>query len=991
MKKKIMTILVAGMCLSGAMLGSACAVNAVDSREVSADSPMAGIEDIEHKETLMTQNFLVSEFTRERAVLDGELSPDTPRLTLAEVQKIIDNSDSINDILNKLVGIQPPDVNGGSGITFIQYWFDERGSERINLTIPDGDVVYLRISEEGIVLEEKVLYSTNGNYSQKEIGKRDISYAICNELDEFADDYREDSVNINEVTKEKFRVYELYSDEFTKPERRLVKDFRSIMRVYNVPIRGAFNKNFKSIDDVMANNVLSKYYLVEAEDGSINFYDEKLKELKSNRSTIVNGETVPLPALDIPEKALERFQDGDFVKKYISPNAKLENIYYLSGETSMMGTAIYYKTSVGDYVYYNYYSIGEKLFPVAEFCKFQQAVSDEYAKYPESNSGGFAPSLYPDIDKYELKTDSAVISSIKGDANCDQNVNMSDAVIIMQAIANPDKYGESGTDKNHITAQGKENADMDGDGLTVGDALAVQKKLLKIDEPAHSESDYPAMIMVGGKLYVMTNEECDIDISDTSLEIKKVTSYNDSGVPQKDGETNFDKGCYSSYVVRKDGNVAVQMPPYTNAFYKFVIFKPAKEESQPVTPTVSTLAFKTVDELVDALKNYSPDDFIYYNYDGYEKMYEKIIGDGYAYCFAGDGINLRDDHPNAPIFLMPYGRYEDIGILYHVNYKGRDYQIYYYSKDTAYQTNDINKYISQRFGFDNVKMVNDKYAVIHGGVDSTPEVSAFFDLDKGHYCKVRTFGTENELMEILNVLDRKKLYLHETDNSVAGKVYVYEKEGMGGDFTIYLDENGTFTYYEGCLSSYIGSGTWEVSDDILTLNSVDDKKIHLRIDGDDLVYIADGSEQFYYTKVNDGDRFSNSDYKITVDWFCDGKDLAENVWDNIENDNSAVIESTEQLKKYLSSFCSESRTAAYLEKYNDEYFIDKVLLMNAIYQGGGTSPRYTIDVMKNGDKYSINARRNYDGVEACIVSMCFAQVSVPRVIFQNHTVEWTIS
>ena len=37
MKKKIMTILVAGMCLSGAMLGSACAVNAVDSREVSAD------------------------------------------------------------------------------------------------------------------------------------------------------------------------------------------------------------------------------------------------------------------------------------------------------------------------------------------------------------------------------------------------------------------------------------------------------------------------------------------------------------------------------------------------------------------------------------------------------------------------------------------------------------------------------------------------------------------------------------------------------------------------------------------------------------------------------------------------------------------------------------------------------------------------------------------------------------------------------------------
>ena len=52
----------------------------------------------------------------------------------------------------------------------------------------------------------------------------------------------------------------------------------------------------------------------------------------------------------------------------------------------------------------------------------------------------------------------------------------------MQAIANPSKYGEDGSDKNHITAQGRINADVagNGDGMTNGDALAIQKYKLSL-------------------------------------------------------------------------------------------------------------------------------------------------------------------------------------------------------------------------------------------------------------------------------------------------------------------------------------------------------------------------------------------------------------------------------------------------------------------------------------------------------------------------------
>lgn len=65
-----------------------------------------------------------------------------------------------------------------------------------------------------------------------------------------------------------------------------------------------------------------------------------------------------------------------------------------------------------------------------------------------------------------------------GDANCDGKVNMGDVVLIMQSIANPDKYGLNGTNATHITSQGTLNGDMDGNGITNNDALAIQKKLL---------------------------------------------------------------------------------------------------------------------------------------------------------------------------------------------------------------------------------------------------------------------------------------------------------------------------------------------------------------------------------------------------------------------------------------------------------------------------------------------------------------------------------
>ena len=72
-----------------------------------------------------------------------------------------------------------------------------------------------------------------------------------------------------------------------------------------------------------------------------------------------------------------------------------------------------------------------------------------------------------------------IVNGITGDANTDGEIDMSDAVMIMQSLANPDKYGIKAA--NGITAQGLQNGDANGDGLTTNDALAVQLKLLGLE------------------------------------------------------------------------------------------------------------------------------------------------------------------------------------------------------------------------------------------------------------------------------------------------------------------------------------------------------------------------------------------------------------------------------------------------------------------------------------------------------------------------------
>ena len=67
--------------------------------------------------------------------------------------------------------------------------------------------------------------------------------------------------------------------------------------------------------------------------------------------------------------------------------------------------------------------------------------------------------------------------------------------------------------------------------------------------------DYPATIMVNGINYYSTDNAVPAEVEESAIQYP--TSYAESGIPQKDGETNFDRECKTPYAVLEDGMIVV--------------------------------------------------------------------------------------------------------------------------------------------------------------------------------------------------------------------------------------------------------------------------------------------------------------------------------------------------------------------------------------------------------------------------------------------------
>ena len=99
------------------------------------------------------------------------------------------------------------------------------------------------------------------------------------------------------------------------------------------------------------------------------------------------------------------------------------------------------------------------------------------------------------------------------------------------------------------------------------------------------------------------------------------------------------------------------------------------------------------------------------------------------------------------------------------------------------------------------------------------------------------------------------------ESDITGKTYTYEKDFFVGNFTIANKDDGSFFYYEGQLSSYIGVGNWTLDGNTLHLSDTGlqskTRNYYFNVDDSDLVFISENSDRFTYIEVADGDRFSS--------------------------------------------------------------------------------------------------------------------------------------
>ncbi len=107
-----------------------------------------------------------------------------------------------------------------------------------------------------------------------------------------------------------------------------------------------------------------------------------------------------------------------------------------------------------------------------------------------------------------------------------------------------------------------------------------------------------------------------------------------------------------------------------------------------------------------------------------------------------------------------------------------------------------------------------------------------------------------------------------SENSVAGKTFIYEGESFSGfeddPFTILFEENGTYTYSESLLSSYMGVGNWSIAGDVLTLTenieATGNPSIqYFRIADGSIIYLGTFSSNFSLIHVEDGECFTCSE------------------------------------------------------------------------------------------------------------------------------------
>lgn len=248
--------------------------------------------------------------------------------------------------------------------------------------------------------------------------------------------------------------------------------------------------------------------------------------------------------------------------------------------------------------------------------------------------------------------------------------------------------------------------------------------------------------------------------------------------------------------------------------------------------------------------------------------------------------------------------------------------------------------------------------------------------------------------------EQKEIYLATVTTRYSG--YAVDGRDLGsGEFTEKFAVSKGDEFYETDNGHWIQDKT-DFEPTVLKINDIDKNSVSLtffhegemteavipfggNINVDSNFIIDDGINYTYNISFSENDDAASKYYITSIGY-------SDNLLELAHSDNSsAVITSTEELKSYLTPITVYENTDGLLEHYNDSFFKDNVLLLNAIYLSN-TADIYSIDsVVYKGDKLVVNYKLTVDGPGGCVVNGALGVVEIPKRNYHANNVEWKLT
>ncbi len=367
---------------------------------------------------------------------------------------------------------------------------NEHSGAKVNLeNTPEGDVECTTSDPDVAVVDGDGNISATGRGEcviTAVIGKNIYTIKVISVYDSQAAGFQEVSIGGCELTNEKPSV-EIKIDI---PEGTAVKWYSTNEKIASVSSKGIVTANAPGKCSIIA-EVGKVRYIAEITSSYVQSEEDKEVELSSIE--LSNSIMSVKPSLNIPEGADVKWSSSDtsvafpdedgfitaagsgecrivlelnkvkYVIKVKSTYVPLEKREADESEITINGTEATMQLSSGNNT--------EK--PVWKSLNEKIATVDENGNVTSHKEGKAI--ITAKFGNYvSCVTVNVRILSMPGDSNGDNIVDLADAVLIMQSIANPDNY--------KIEGQAALNADCyrTGDGITSSDALAIQKYRIKL-------------------------------------------------------------------------------------------------------------------------------------------------------------------------------------------------------------------------------------------------------------------------------------------------------------------------------------------------------------------------------------------------------------------------------------------------------------------------------------------------------------------------------